>query len=119
MIDYRPGTVVLVSFPFSDLSSTKRRPAVVIADAGRGDWICAQITSKSYADPNAIQLTDRDFRTGSLQRVSYLRPAKLFTAYHGIFERILAELDDGSMLQVRDAVIAMIARSSAANSANT
>jgi hypothetical protein len=48
-----------------------------------------------------------------------LRPAKLFTAYHGIFERILAELVDGSMLQVRDAVIAIIARSSAANSANT
>ena len=31
------GSVVLVRFPFSDLSQTKLRPAVVLADAGRGD----------------------------------------------------------------------------------
>jgi mRNA interferase MazF len=32
-----PGAVVVVRFPFSDLSQTKLRPAVVLADAGRGD----------------------------------------------------------------------------------
>ena len=32
------GSVVLVPFPFSDLSQSKLRPAVVLADAGRGDW---------------------------------------------------------------------------------
>jgi mRNA interferase MazF len=39
------GTVVLVPFPFSDLSQAKLRPAVVLADVGRGDWILCQITS--------------------------------------------------------------------------
>ena len=48
------GTVVLVRFPFSDLSRTKLRPAVVVADAGRGDWVLCQITSKPYGDPSAI-----------------------------------------------------------------
>lgn len=33
------GSVVLVPFPFSDLSNSKKRPAVVVASAGRGDWI--------------------------------------------------------------------------------
>jgi len=33
------GSVVLVPFPFSDLSQSKLRPAVVLADAGQGDWI--------------------------------------------------------------------------------
>jgi mRNA interferase MazF len=36
------GQVVLVPFPFSDLSQAKMRPAVVRADAGRGDWILRQ-----------------------------------------------------------------------------
>jgi len=43
-----PGAVVLVRFPFSDLSQTKLRPAVVLADADRGDWILCQVTSKPF-----------------------------------------------------------------------
>ena len=39
MVAPEPGAVVLVRFPFSDLSQTKLRPAVVLADAGRGVWI--------------------------------------------------------------------------------
>jgi len=75
---------VLVRFPFSDLSQSKLRPAIVLADAGRGDWILCQVTSNPYADPRAIVLADESFRQGGLQRTSYARPAKLFTANHEI-----------------------------------
>lgn len=64
------GTVVLVPFPFSDLSASKLRPALALAFAGREDWICLQITSNPYADPMALELTDADFSRGSLQRTS-------------------------------------------------
>jgi len=40
------GQVVLVPFPFSDLSSTKVRPAVTLADVGRGDWVLCQILTE-------------------------------------------------------------------------
>ena len=39
MVTPAAGAVVLVRFPFSDLSQAKLRPTVVLADAGRGDWI--------------------------------------------------------------------------------
>jgi len=45
MVSPSKGSVVLVKFPFSDLSSSKLRPAVVLAAAGRDDWILCQITS--------------------------------------------------------------------------
>ena len=80
MVTPSEGSVALVRFPFSDLSSSKLRPAVVLASAGRDDWILCQVTGNPYADPEAIQITDRDFETGSLQGVSYARPAKLFIA---------------------------------------
>lgn len=48
------GTVVLVPFPFSDLSHSKVRPAVCLADANRGDWVLCQITSNPYGDFPAI-----------------------------------------------------------------
>ena len=65
------GVLILVPFPFSDLSQTKLRPAVVLADAGRGDSILCQVTSKPYGDPRAIQLDDASFRAGSLRATSY------------------------------------------------
>jgi len=71
------GAVVLVRFPFSDLSQAKLRPAVVLAAAERGDWILCQVTSKPYADARAVELTDADFEHGSLRVVSYARPCKL------------------------------------------
>ena len=59
------GTVVLVRFPFSDLSNSKLRPAVVLADAGRNDLVLCQITSQPYTDPIAVEISDFDLLTGS------------------------------------------------------
>ena len=79
MVAPTAGAVVLVRFPFSDLSQTKLRPAVVLADAGRDDWILCQITSRPYGDARALPLDDASFAVGSLRVTSYARPGKLFT----------------------------------------
>ncbi len=65
---------MLVPFPFSDLSRAKLRPAVVLADAGRGDWILCQITSKPYADAGAVLSRDADFAP-RVAATRQLRPA--------------------------------------------
>lgn len=80
MVALAAGSIVLVTFPFSDLSKSKLRPAVVLASAKRGDWILCQITSNPYADSHAVQLSETDFNSGSLKRISFARPGKLFTA---------------------------------------
>lgn len=80
MVPPAKGSIVLVSFPFSDLSKTKLRPAVVLARAGRGDHILCQITSNPYGDSNSVELTESSFAEGTLSRTSYARPLKLFTA---------------------------------------
>ena len=102
------GAVVLVPFPFSDLSDTKLRPAVVLADAGRGDWILCQITSKSYGDARAIQLADDNFESGSLRVVSYARPGKLFTASIGLVVSQVAKLRPAPFGRIVDAVVDLL-----------
>ena len=62
-------------------SQSKLRPAIVLADAGRQDWILCQVTSKPYGDTRAIPLNDSGFESGSLRLESYMRPGKLFTAH--------------------------------------
>ena len=85
MVPSAVGAVILLPFPFSDLSSTKLRPAIVLADSGRGDWILCQVTSKSYGDPTAVVLDQADLATGSLRLQSFARPGKLFTASNSLF----------------------------------
>ncbi|HHH46316.1 MAG TPA: MazF family transcriptional regulator [Thiotrichales bacterium] len=100
--------VVLVPFPFSDLSASKLRPALLLAYAGREDWLCLQITSRPYADPFAIEITPDDFVHGSLQRVSYIRPGKVFTAHQSLFQGSVGRINPDRLEQVRSRVVELI-----------
>ena len=102
------GAVVLVRFPFSDLSRTKLRPAIVLADAGRGDYVLCQITSKPYGDPTAVTLDDSMFASGSLITTSYARPGKLFTASSSLIASEVGVLTPNALTGIVKAVIALL-----------
>jgi mRNA interferase MazF len=74
------GDVVVAPFPFSDLSASKKRPALVIAALTGDDVVLCQITSRNVADSYAIAITNADFISGSLSQTSNVRPNRLFTA---------------------------------------
>ena len=73
------GNVVVLPFPFSDLSNTKKRPALIIAVLEGDDIILCQITS-SRSDKYSILLENKDFKEGNLNIESNIRPNRLFTA---------------------------------------
>ena len=108
MVTPSAGVVVTVLFPFSDLSSSKLRPAIVLADSGRGDWILCQLTSKSYSDTSAVQIEDEDFVSGSLHLTSYARPGKIFTANESLMVTQVGKLKDDSFRKVANAVIHLL-----------
>lgn len=64
MARFVKGDVVVVPFPFSDLSQAKRRPALVLAELEGDDRILCQITSQGLGHQYAIQLDDEDFAEG-------------------------------------------------------
>ena len=80
----------------------------MLAEAGRGDWILCQITSKSYGDPNAIPLGATDFSRGSLRLASCARPGKLFTVHTSLVAGQPGELQPGKFSAIRDAVVGII-----------
>jgi len=108
MVAPAAGKVVLVPFPFSDLSRSKLRPAVVLADAGRGDWILCQITSKPYGDSTSIALTDEGFIHGSLKTASFARPGKVFTAAASLIVNEVGTLKAEVMAQIIDGIVGML-----------
>ena len=110
MVPPSAGAVILIPFPFSDLSRSKLRPAVVLADAGRGDRILCQITSKAYADSEAVALSEESFDNGSLQRTSHARPGKLFTASSELVHGQVGRLKPEALRSIVDAVVAILLR---------
>ena len=73
------GDVVVLPFPFTDLSSSKKRPSLILANIKGSDFIMLQITSKNVKDAYAIPLSENDFQSGSLKQSSNIRPNKIFT----------------------------------------
>jgi mRNA interferase MazF len=104
------GEVVLVPFPFSDMSRSKVRPAVCLADAGRGDWVLCQITSKPYGDPMAMPLDAPDFASGGLMVASFARPGKLFTAHVGVILRSVGVLNPSAFARAMKAALEDLVR---------
>ena len=108
MVAPSAGGIVLVPFPFSDLSQAKLRPAVVLANAGRDDWILCQVTSNPYGDPQAVRLTPSSFGSGALRSDSYARPGKLFTASRELMVVQVATLTGEARQQLTEAVVRIL-----------
>lgn len=102
------GDVVIVPFPFSDLSSSKSRPALVIANLPGEDIILCQVTSKLLKDEFAIALLDGDFISGSLKQDSNIRPNRIFTASKSIIRYKAGSVNAGKLSEVRNKIVSLL-----------
>ncbi len=93
---YRQGDIVLVSFPFTDLTSSKRRPALILSpdffNAATEDLVLAAITSNVKDDSDAIRLSVADFADGRLPKKSIVKTTKLFTMHSSLILRRVCAL---------------------------
>ncbi|MFA4861041.1 type II toxin-antitoxin system PemK/MazF family toxin [Methanoregula sp.] len=102
------GDIVVVLFPFSDLSSAKKRPALVLATPDGDDVILSQITSRLVSDNSAILIGDEDFSAGSLRQESNVRPARIFTADKRIIQYVAGHLKDEVMERIINRLIEIV-----------
>ena len=102
------GDIVVLPFPYSDLSSSKRRPALVLANLQGDDIILCQITSQFVKDNYAIELSNSDFKMGSLNKPGNIRPNRLFTAENSIILRKVGSIQSSVLEKVIDKLCEII-----------
>jgi mRNA interferase MazF len=102
------GDIVVIPFPFSDLSGSKRRPALVIADLDGDDMILCQITSVDRHDSYAVPLDMPDFESGTLPVKSFVRPNKIFTASRHLVLYSVCRLTIEKMRSITDAIVGIL-----------
>lgn len=91
---YRRGDIVLVSFPFTDLSSAKKRPALIVSPDAfndlQQDLVLVAITSQLGHD-DTLTIDEDDCVDGRLPKKSLVKPSKIFTMHSAlILTRICA-----------------------------
>jgi mRNA interferase MazF len=99
------GDVVVVPFPFSDLSNSKKRPALVVADIEGNDLILVQITSQNNYDNYTIKVLETDFAKGSLKKTSNVRPNKIFTADEQLILYKVGHLTGDKIKEISSSII--------------
>ena len=102
------GDVVVLPFPFSDLSQSKKRPAFVVAPLEGDDVILCQITTVVHSDLYSILLEEKDFVTGSLKQPSYIRPNRLFTSDIRIIIKRVGSVHQNKIEEVIKKIIMII-----------
>lgn len=69
----------MLEFPYADMKTYKKRPAVVVASGYLDTFIVCQIASQWLNNVPSEKIAQTDFVSGSLPITSYARPDKLFT----------------------------------------
>jgi len=103
------GDIVLVRFPFTDLTSSKKRPALVISPAAysnlHGDVVLLPLTSQPQAD-QSLRLSH--WKTSGLPKPTWVKPL-IGTLSRNVILKHLGKLAVDDHDRVKDALVTMIA----------
>lgn len=102
------GDVIVFPYPFTDFSSNKRRPALVVATPEGNDLIVCQITSQVHFDKYSIKLSNFDFENGKLNLLSYIRPNKLISIDKNIILYKIGNLTQEKTLFIINEIVELI-----------
>lgn len=108
------GDVVVIPFPFSDLSGSKRRPALVVAELDGDDLILCMITGREIGDKYAVSLDSTDFQSGSLPVSSNIRPSRLFTSDSALVSKTVGQITQAKRLEVASKLASLFSLDTAA-----
>lgn len=112
LFEIKQRDVLLVEFPFSDLSDTKPRPILVLSDnifnSSSSDLIGCLITSNVNTDLKNVLIFQSDFESGYLNFDSIIKPYKLFTFDKSLIIKKLGTLNIKKYLEVYTKLLELV-----------
>jgi len=94
------GEIVVLEFPYTDLSKTKKRPSLIVANLKGDNLILCQITGQPRPDPDLINLKKEDFQSGGLQRDSFIMPSFVFTIHKSKIDYVAGKIKQEKIKEV-------------------
>lgn len=102
---YRQGDILLIPVPFTDLTSSKRRPVIVLSNnmynSNTDDIIVAAITSNVLSKKYSILITNNDLIEGNLKVDSCIRADKIYTLSQNIVIKEFGKINEKIMNDIK------------------
>lgn len=97
----KKGDIVLIDFPFTDFSRSKKRPVLIIKDENSfNDIVCFQITSQA-TQQSICKIEQESLNGGELKLVSFVKYDKCFTLHSQMVDKKLASVNDKFMDELK------------------
>ena len=109
---YKQGEIIIVPFPFSDLSNIKQRPVLVLSktkdNENSFDVITCGITSNLKDIKHSILIDNSNLEEGKIPKKSRIKIDKIFTIEKSIVKKIIARLNKETFEKVKSEFINLI-----------
>ena len=109
---YKQRDVILIPFPYTDLTETKQRPALIVSNDNYNDTlddvvVCA-ITSKFQRDEFSFELNDKYLEYGQLPEISFVKAHKLLTIHKSKIIKKYSRIREDYFSDIQDRITDMI-----------
>ena len=114
MLDQRD--IVLIPIPFTDLSSQRRRPVIIMSNDGYNrktdDIVVVAMTSNLQPSDYGFTITSSDLEIGSLRRPSRVRVDKIYTLAQSIAVKKFGRVNGVTFDRICDLLAKLVAKNS-------
>ena len=94
------GDIVLITFPFTDLSGSKLRPAVILTDTTLDLTVCFITTQIQWQEPTVVTL--RPNLSNRLKKQSLIRTSKIATLDRSLVKGLLGKLTPNELTELNN-----------------
>ena len=108
------GDILLVPIPFTDLSSQKRRPVIVISNNAYNkkttDLVVVAMTSNPVEADYGFTITSNDLEKGTLNHPGKVRADKIYTISTSIVVKTFGRVNEDVLEKIRRELQALTAK---------
>jgi mRNA interferase MazF len=106
---YEPGDILLMPFPYSNLSAVKKRPVLVISsrayNSAGDDIVICGITSNPRPAPYSVAFDNPDLASGSIPVPSRIKADKIFALEKTNVIKKFAHLSEQKLNETKEQMI--------------
>ena len=106
-----PGDIVLIPVPFTDLSSQKRRPVIVISNEVYNqkmmDVVVVAMTSNPVEVDYSFTIASSDLVQGQLNRQGKVRVDKIYTLSQSIIVKKFVQVNTKVLGKIHDLLVSL------------